>query len=66
MAKIKPYTGIKTCVDGELYRFKNGFAVVPGFRMGERNNPFNPWHRDVVISIKEFNELNRVDNHGDE
>lgn len=29
--KLPSFSGTKKCMDGELYRFKKGVAVVPGF-----------------------------------
>lgn len=49
MAKRKVgFTGIKKCRSVDLYRFKNGSAVVGGFRIGGRR---------VLITLGEFNEL---------
>lgn len=48
--KLKGFIGLKKCKDGEIYRFKNGIAKVPGLR---RKN-----HGAVRITLKEFNELN--------
>ena len=46
--KLKPRTVNKRCKDGELYKFKRGVAVVPGFRMH---------HKPVLITFKEFKEI---------
>ena len=48
MAKIKLFSGLKKCPSGELYRFKNGVATVPGMRFHSRA---------LKITIKEFREL---------
>jgi hypothetical protein len=48
MKKIKGFSGIKKCSNGEVYVFKNGTATVPNFRM--KSIP-------VKISIKDFKQL---------
>lgn len=51
--KIKVgFTGIKKCTSGEVYKFKNGITVVPGIMIKRK---------PVVITIKEFNELNQLE-----
>ena len=50
MAKIKAFSGIKKDASGEIYRFRNGLAVVPGFLIG---------HKEVKITLAEFAALNK-------
>lgn len=52
MAKFKGFTGIKSCQCGEVYRFKNGVATVPGMRI---------YRRGVTITLKEFNSMTQGD-----
>lgn len=46
--KLKVGTTQKRCPDGELYKFKNGIAEVPGMRFCGKK---------VFITLAEFNEL---------
>lgn len=46
--KIKLKTISKRCPDGELYKFKNGKAAVPGLWIQGQK---------VLLSLKEFKEL---------
>lgn len=46
--KIKAGNIQRRCPDGELYKFKNGIAEVPGIRF--RRKP-------MYITLSEFNEL---------
>jgi len=53
--KIKVgFTGIKKDQSGEIYKFKAGKAVIPGFRL--QGKP-------IEITFKEFNELNQGASH---
>ncbi len=49
--KFKGFTGIKTCPQGEVYRFKNGVAIVPDIRM---------YGCPVKITLGEFNKLKNI------
>lgn len=51
---MKLKTNIR-CKDGELYKFVNGVAVVPGMRSKTTGQP-------VTITLKEFKELNEKAN----
>ena len=45
----KGFTGKKTCKDGEIYTFKNGIAIVPGFLL---------FRKPVLITLAQFKEIN--------
>jgi len=49
---LKLKTNIR-CPDGELYKFINGVAVVPGMRSKTTGQP-------VTITLKEFHELRKL------
>lgn len=48
--RIKMFSGPKKCISGEKYKFKNGIAEVPDFRIGGEK---------VFINIAEFNLINK-------
>lgn len=49
--KFKGFTGRKRCNNGEFYSFRKGIAQVPNFYMKGR---------PVYITLKEFNQLQKV------
>ena len=50
MAKVKMFSGSKKCPKGDVYKFRKGIAIVPGFIFSGK---------EVKISIMEFRELSK-------
>jgi len=64
--KVKGFTGVKRCSAGEVYRFKNGKAKVPGVKFGSFNPNIHPrwkpfdFHEQAYITFPEFVKLNKI------
>ena len=46
--KLKGFSGIKKCSDGEVYYFHNGLAIVPGVKLNGQ---------PVHITLADFKKL---------
>lgn len=58
--KVVKFTGMKKCKDGEIYRFKNGKAKVPGIRMSQPVfQGLTKFMKPVYITYQEFLRLNK-------